>query len=235
MERDNQEMLNVLVVDDDEAVRTLLVDIISRAEHQAIPAVSAEQGLELLPVWTFQVAFIDVHLPGMDGIVLGEYLRRSNPDMNIVIITGDSTKRVERRSRNLSLQFLAKPFRVQDIVDVLDRARKAQAECGCPSTVPPGENVRPSFSTYLREMPQYFAMPKVAVRIEDRLVQTVRGCLSELSSQSRYNERDRVFALAGLLTAQVLGLQLPRTNDGSTLFEEYDEIMKARGKATEFE
>ena len=44
------EQLNILVIDDDEAVRALLVDIIGKREHQVVVAESAEQGLSLLPV-----------------------------------------------------------------------------------------------------------------------------------------------------------------------------------------
>ena len=55
------------------SLRGLLVDIIGRGGHQAVPVASAEEGLELLPIWTFQVAFIDQRLPGMEGLVLGQY------------------------------------------------------------------------------------------------------------------------------------------------------------------
>ena len=235
MARGDHEVLNVLVIDDDEAVRTLLVDIVSREEHQAVPAASAEQGLELLPFWTFQVAFIDQHLPGMDGIVLGEYLRRNNPDMTIVIVTGDCDERVERRSRDLSLRFLAKPFRVEDILDVLDAWLEASRERERISSIRGGVDYQPAVATYLEDLPACFAMPNVPGRIEDRLVTTVRRCLNDLRSARRYTERDRVVALSGLLAAQVLGIQLPRASNGITLFEEYDQIMKERGKATAFE
>jgi len=235
MARCDHEMLSILVIDDDEAVRTLLADIISREEHQAVCAVSAEQGLELLPFWTFQVAFIDHNLPGMDGMVLGEFLRHHNPDMTIVIITGDNTEKLERRSRDLAIRFLSKPFRVEDILDALDAASHTLRELSIPPSARPCVDHRPSISAHYKDLPDHYAMPKVPARIEDRLISSVRRCLSDLGSASRYNERDRVFALSGLLAAQVLGLQLPRTAGGATLFEEYDAIMKERGMATEFE
>ncbi|OQB11600.1 MAG: Sporulation initiation phosphotransferase F [Deltaproteobacteria bacterium ADurb.Bin207] len=235
MAQGDHEVLNVLVIDDDEAVRSLFVDILSREEHQAVAAASAEQGLELLPFWTFQVAFIDQHLPGMDGIVLGEYLRKNNPDMMIVIITGDCDERVERRSKDLSLRFLAKPFRVQDILDVLDAWFEASRERERISSIRGGVDFEPALASFVQDLPACFAMPNVPARIEDRIVTTIRRCLNDLRSSRRYTERDRVVALAGLLAAQVLGIQLPRTSQGMTLFQEYDEIMKERGKATAFE
>ena len=58
--------------------------------------------------------------------------------------------------------------------------------------------------------------------------------MNNLESASRYTERDRVLALSGLLTARVLGLAVPKTKSGLTLFEEYDRVMLERGRRTEF-
>jgi hypothetical protein len=44
-----------------------------------------------------------------------------------------------------------------------------------------------------------------------------------------------VAALSGLVTATVLGLELPTVGEGRTLYEEYDSIMKKRGRRPEFE
>lgn len=235
MTRGDHEVLNVLVIDDDPATRQLLVDIVTREEHQVLSAASAEEGLELLPIWTFQVAFIDQHLPGMDGIVLGEYLRRNNPEMTIAIVTGDGDARVERRSRDLALRYISKPFLVEDILEVVDSWINASRERERISSIRGGIDYAPPISTYVQDLPDCFAMPNVPARIEDRLVTTIRRCLNDLKSARRYTERDRVVALSGLLTAQVLGISLPKNSGGATLFEEYDQIMKDRGKATAFE
>ena len=235
MARGDHELLNILVIDDDEAARRLLVDIVTREEHQVVAAASAEEGLELLPFWTFQVAFIDQRLPGMDGIVLGEYLRRNNPDMTIAIVTGGGDERVERRSRDLSIRYIAKPFMVEDILDVIHTWIDASRDRERISMARGVADYHPALPTYAEDLPECFAMPNVPSRIEDRLVTTIRRCLNDLKSARRYTERDRVIALSGLLAAQVLGISLPKASSGCTLFEEYDEIMKDRGKATAFE
>ena len=234
MAHGDQFVLNVLVIDDDESVRNLLVNIITKEEHQAVAAVSAERGLELLPFWTFHVAFIDQHLPGMDGIVLGEYLKRNYPDMSVAIVSGDDN-RVDRRSRECGLMFIAKPFRVDDIIQILDDTVKEQNNQDPTSSIKSRTEYYPPFAAFYSGLAEDFAMPKVPSRIEDKLVAVIRRCLNDMSRAGRYNERDRVCALSGLLASAVLGIQLPRGRNGSTLFQEYDEIMRARGKATEFE
>ena len=115
------EQLNILVIEDDVLVQRSLAAILTRAEHQVVPATSAEEGLALLPHWTFQVAFVDQNLPGMEGLLLGEYLRRNNPHMSIVMMTGMPDARFEKKSRDLALSFMPKPFGMNDVLSVIEQ------------------------------------------------------------------------------------------------------------------
>ncbi len=72
-------------------------------------------------------------------------------------------------------------------------------------------------------------------RIKRRLEENIKRALMDLRSRARYSERQRVVALTGLITARVLDMDLPRTSDGHTLYEEYDRCMKEHGRRTEFE
>ncbi len=68
----------------------------------------------------------------------------------------------------------------------------------------------------------------------ERTVRMTMPKLNDLRSVGRYTERDRVVCLSGLLAARVLGVDLPKTHAGLTLFEEYDQVMRAQGRRTEF-
>jgi len=233
--RTDQEQLNVLVIDDDETMRGLLADLITRREHQAVPVGSAEEGLALLPHWTFHIAFLDHNLPGMEGLVFGEYLRRNNPDMTIVMVTGSDDRRVERKSRDLQLAFIPKPFKVADINRVMDTYLEGARQREEQRKSLEDADYGPPIGAFVGDLGESFAIPNVPSRIHDRLVQTVKRSLSNLRSAGRYTERDRVVVLSGLLTARVLGVDLPRTPSGATLYEEYDRLMRDRGRRTEFE
>ncbi len=228
------DQLHALVVDDDPAMRELLVTIIHREGHLAVPAESAEAALELLPVWTFQVAFLDHNLPGMEGLLLGEYLRKSNPDLLIALVTGTDDARVERRTRELSVTFIAKPFDNAEIHRVLETYVERARDRAALREAAQGDDFEPPIARFAEDLPDSFGIPTVPGRITDRLVSTLKRSLTNLRSVSRYNERDRVVALSGLLTARVLGVDLPRTSGGLTLFEEYDRLMQSHGRRTEF-
>ena len=226
--------LNILVIDDDEAMRELLVQAITAHGHQVVTADSAESGLELLPFWTFQIAILDHNLPGMEGLMLGEYLRRQNPHMEILLITGSDDERLPRRTEAVNISLLPKPFDLSVIIrhieDYRVRARERMEEAraeGAP-------DYAPSFTEYAEDFGAAFSIPAVPDRVTDRIIKTIQRRLNNLRSSSRYTDLDRSVVLAGLLTAKVLGVDLPRTHDGTPLEQEYDRLMENFGKRREF-
>lgn len=235
MEEADHDHLNVLVIDDDRDMRKLLVDIITRRKHQAVPVPSAEEGLNLLPYWTFQVAFVDYHLPGMDGLVLGEYLHKNNPDMTIALVTGQGDQRVERKSYALSMKYISKPFKVGEIVQVMEDYLNAAAERATRRLNLDDPDFGPALGHYFEDLADCYGIPNVPNRIEQRLVETLKRSLNNLRATSRYTERDRAVALAGLITAKVLNLPLPKASSGRTLYQEYDVLMHQHGRRAEFE
>ncbi len=228
------EELHVLVIDDDDAVLDLLVKIVTAEGHVALGARSAEEGLALLPAWTFQVAFIDQHLPGMDGLMLGEYLRHNNPDMTIALVTADDAARLKRQSADLGITYIHKPFRVPAVVAVLDAYRAAAAERARVRREETAADFAPPIATYVADLADAFSVPHVPSRVEERLCDGIKRSLNNLRTTARYSERDRVLALSGLLAASVLGIRLPRASSGRSLFEEYDDLMTSHGRRPEF-
>lgn len=229
------ESLNILVIDDEPQVRQLFARILGTEQHEVALVESAEEGLRLLPRQTFHIAFVDQALPGMQGLVLGEHLRRNNPDMCIVMMTGSGDPRIERRSRDLALEFLPKPFGVADVLELVEAylVRAREREQRRRHSVDPAYD--PPLGAFAEELAESFALPKVAEQVADGLAQTIERCLDNLTTPARYTERDRIIALSGLLTALVLGVSLPRARNGMTLFEEYDRRVRERGRRPEFQ
>lgn len=233
--REREEQLNVLIIDDDDDVRDLVVDVVNKRGHQAVPARSAEEGLELLPYWTFQAAFIDQMLPGMDGMVLCSYLRRQNPDMAIALVTGEQDQRLPKEARELGIQFITKPFDIAAILRVLDEYVGGAVSRRDQRLNREDADYAPPIAAYAADLGASYSVAGVPERIRDRVSLTIKRCLNDLHSVGRYTERDRVLALAGLLTARVLGMDLQRLHSGRTPYEEYDEIMRQHGRRTEFD
>ncbi|MCA9298236.1 MAG: response regulator, partial [Phycisphaerales bacterium] len=78
----------VLIVEDDVAQRTTLVDMLVAEEFDAVPFENAESALERLSTQDFVAAIIDQRLPDMPGTDLLQRIREMSPETRVIIHTG---------------------------------------------------------------------------------------------------------------------------------------------------
>ena len=78
----------ILVVDDDESIRDMLEQAFSRAGYLVRSTESAEAAVELLKDDKIHVMFLDLNLPGMNGVELCRQIRRDMPMAIIHAVTG---------------------------------------------------------------------------------------------------------------------------------------------------
>ncbi len=81
----------ILVVDDEKAIRNLFEQAIRRDGYNVRTAESAEEALELLKGEKIQVMFLDLNMPGMNGIDLCKEIRKDFPMAIIHAVTGYSS------------------------------------------------------------------------------------------------------------------------------------------------
>ena len=79
--------LNLLVVEDNIAYREVLSETLEAAGHRVLGLDCAEDVCELPVDWRFDVALLDLNLPGEDGLTLASRLRDTCPDMGIIMVT----------------------------------------------------------------------------------------------------------------------------------------------------
>lgn len=79
--------LNILVVEDHDALRAVTVEVLRTQGHAVMEAASAEALDELSPDRRFDVAVLDLNLPGEDGFSLAARLRKACPGIGIVMVT----------------------------------------------------------------------------------------------------------------------------------------------------
>lgn len=81
----------ILVVDDEEAILNMFVQAFSRDGYKVRSAESAEEALELLKGDKIQVMFLDLNMPGMNGVDLCKEIRKDFPMAIIHAVTGYSS------------------------------------------------------------------------------------------------------------------------------------------------
>ncbi len=119
-------MLEVLVVDDEDAVRTLIGRILDAAGHRVTQAASAEMAIAAAKnaSSSFDVILTDVVLGTEDGLAMLDTLRAAHPSAAVIVMSGYSPtpERVAELSRQ-GAELLPKPFGALQLMAALDRAR----------------------------------------------------------------------------------------------------------------
>jgi two-component system, NtrC family, response regulator AtoC len=127
----------VLLVDDDEAVRTVLAAQLEQAGIVCVQAANAARALELLGSGAVDVMVTDLRMPGMDGLELLGRATKLWADVPVIVLTAFGSVRVAVEAMKLgAVDFLVKPFDRKEVVEVVTRALRVARECnGAPPSV----------------------------------------------------------------------------------------------------
>jgi CheY-like chemotaxis protein len=114
--------LRVLLVEDDEDIRTSALELMGLLGHEVVAVGSAEEASRVLNRQRFDVLFTDVSLPGMSGVELAREVIRLQLGMKIVIASGHgSSALVGADARLQGVVVLPKPYALPQIQKVLEQ------------------------------------------------------------------------------------------------------------------
>ncbi len=117
-------MARILAIDDDEAVRSLLSNALTREGHEVRLARNGDEALKVLAANPCELVITDIVMPGKEGIETILELRRNHPEVRIIALSGsDAGLDYLRFAEKLgAMRTLAKPVRLADL-------RQMVAEC----------------------------------------------------------------------------------------------------------
>jgi DNA-binding NtrC family response regulator len=113
----------LLVVEDDAEMRELLVEVLREEGWEPVEAANGAEGLLCLHRECFDAVIMDQKMPGLSGLDLLPGIRTICPRAPVILITafGDAAMHQEAM-KNGAFDFLFKPFRMEDLIEVLRRA-----------------------------------------------------------------------------------------------------------------
>lgn len=118
----------ILIVDDNDIMRTLLRGILRSENYDIIG--EAKNGAIALDAITRNkpdIVFLDVIMPEMDGLEALQNIKESNPEIVVIMITGNPSKEnVEESIQGGASGFIIKPFNSAKVLDTLSRAWQAR-------------------------------------------------------------------------------------------------------------
>lgn len=118
----------VLLVDDDRDIREALGQTLDLADLDARVAGSFVEAKDRLKADFPGVVITDIRMPGRDGFYLLDYVRDIDPDLPVILLTGEADIPMAVRAMSAgAYDFLEKPCAPKDLVAVIERALKARA------------------------------------------------------------------------------------------------------------
>jgi two-component system response regulator RegX3 len=109
--------IRVLVVEDEEAIRTGLIDVLVFHGYEVDSAATGPDGLEKALTGRFDLVLLDIMLPGIDGYEICDRIRAVDRDQPIIMLTAKTSD--EEIVQGLKLgadDYVAKPFSIQQLM-----------------------------------------------------------------------------------------------------------------------
>jgi len=109
---------NVLVIDDDQALRGLFTTLLTRKGFAVDTANDGRVAYDRLQVHTYSVILLDLMMPEVNGFELLEKLRRDSPTLldRVIVMTGASQRSIESLDTSRIWGLIRKPFDIDQLV-----------------------------------------------------------------------------------------------------------------------
>jgi two-component system, response regulator, stage 0 sporulation protein F len=116
--------MHIVIIDDEATVAETLAEALRDQGHTAAVGRSGSEGLALLAEETPDAVFLDLVMPGLSGIELLKEIRRGNPELPIVVVTGWAGSQDLEEVRRLGVtDIVEKPWALKYVDEALRTLR----------------------------------------------------------------------------------------------------------------
>ncbi len=108
--------VRLLIVDDEEMMRTFLREVLSEEGYEIELAASGDEAVERLEADAFDIVLTDIVMPGMDGLGVVAAARKMPTDLDVIVMTGYASMETAVESMKLgAADYITKPFNIDQI------------------------------------------------------------------------------------------------------------------------
>ncbi|MEY3046097.1 MAG: hypothetical protein RL242_2939 [Pseudomonadota bacterium] len=111
--------LNVLVVEDDEALRESFQQLLSYLFAEVDAAVDGQDALDQLAEKNYDIVLTDLRMPRMSGFQLLQEIRQQSPQQPIVVISAHEDEALRRELAVYKVHYLSKPVILEELLKVV--------------------------------------------------------------------------------------------------------------------
>jgi len=118
--------VRILVIDDHPEVAFIIAEALASEGHEAVIAGTGEEGLQAIDQSPPDAVFLDVVMPGIDGIEVLRRIRAKRPHLPVILVSGTVSPTQIEAARELGVtDVLRKPARLNHFAEALARVRPA--------------------------------------------------------------------------------------------------------------
>ena len=111
----------ILVIDDEKSVRLLIKATLEKSGHNVVTTGSGTDGLDLIKKQDFNLVFLDLKMPDIDGAEIFKQIKTIKPEMQVIVITGYPESDLMMKALAYGpFGVMQKPFSGTDIIQVLN-------------------------------------------------------------------------------------------------------------------
>lgn len=116
-------LMNILIVDDDEAIRDSCIQLLKNLKAKVDDASDGNSGLRKIKHKAYDIVILDLKMPGLSGMKLLKKIKEINPETMVIVITGYATiDTAVEAMKNGAYDFLPKPFTPEELRLIIKRA-----------------------------------------------------------------------------------------------------------------
>jgi DNA-binding NtrC family response regulator len=128
--------LRILILDDEPIVCKRLKPAFQKMGHEVEAFTDSGSALARLHETTFDIVITDLKMEGADGMQVLTGAKESSPHTHVIVITGFATLETAKESyRKGAFDFVAKPFKMRDILDCVKRIEEERRGKQTPATL----------------------------------------------------------------------------------------------------
>jgi CheY-like chemotaxis protein len=112
----------IMIVDDDESVRSLLRMTLPEGEYEIEEAIDGEEALSLFAGHVPDLVLLDWKMPGRHGSLVLDELKTRHPQLPVIVLTAEVAEHHRNLAESLNVDvFLTKPFSPLELLETIAR------------------------------------------------------------------------------------------------------------------
>jgi len=118
---------NLLVVDDEDALRNVLSSELQSEGYSVVSAADGDEAIATLQQKSFDLVLLDIKMPRVDGFEVLKFIKEKYPKTKVIMLTGFADLKNAIESKKLGAEdFVSKPYDLVDLLTTVERVLSSE-------------------------------------------------------------------------------------------------------------